>query len=1006
MKSKKYIIPQISAQSIIASAKQKDDGYSFYFDTTDVSKEYLVEDTLQDDCPIFYQAMCLLGEDPNKAEFVSDKLRDVFVYVDFSGIFDRKAAGRVLDYQNIAEYMFRPEGITLNFGKEDKRYIAFERSASMSRANQLSFIRADVYESLRERMMLGMNIGKCQLSKLYAYNALLFTSGKRYKDSDTVLIDKKIIVIKNPESVIEKIKTITVNGDGSNNAVRKYTRSEETTDITITEFDGEGFISPRLADLLDKGHNSFQIRMPYIKGVVHKVDFSALLSELEVSFIVDMWGNKHNPADVDIILTDSMFKGLKWMTDNCLSWAEYLERCKKYNHALYVSGKDKIDPQDTTELNYQFLNTLSITDDEFRPKDLPLGWKDSPANDSRHWITKTTETEYYRLVADNEARRRYFTDELNEDLTDNRRKFRAELIAKNALFIDEPIYAKELKDKAENLLSKYAMGKLLVAGDNRYLSDDLLRLIAYMVKQSVGEGAAYRQLEQEFISGNFMYTPQPSYEKSDYYTILRSPHIARNEEVLVKPMVPGELRERYFSHLSYVVMVDSRSLIPERLGGADFDGDMVKTIADTLVNKCVMRSSTELPLLKIPTEQPLIADANDWYERFVTVKNTFSSRVGQISNAALSRGIIAYDENTTDEDKEKYYHEVETLAILTGLEIDSAKSGVKPDLSEYIEKKTTRRSIFLRYKAIVGSDDEHKWYEPSKNARLKKHFDSIDWDKVSSNLEKLPYLACMLERETEAVTVRPISDDLLFTFAQTLDWKESLNSNTLSQVSALISDYETALSRVRYIKHISIDMKRKGDIYRILFARGQEKYYTVDELYSVFDSMLPHQIHKARLMLDEVKWHLVPPEERTNILYTICRTGSLYDYLDVFCDFRNGGYRIVGDIICDFDDMYRKMGIQKSASKQKGDSKDLQTLLSGITAKANYKEQIIRNCLNIIHPISGKNHIDYAEVVKCAVALGKRQFILEVLPKHVLDQTIDRSHLYTETKPKKKWRLW
>ena len=746
--------------------------------------------------------------------------------------------------------------------------------------------------------------------------------------------------------------------------------------------------------------------MPYIKGVVHKVDFAALLSELEVPFIVDMWGNKYNPADVDIILTDSMFKGLKWMTDNDLSWAEYLERCKRYNHALYVSGKDKIEVQDTTELNYQFLNTLSITDDEFRPKDLPLGFKGSPEYDSRHWITKTTETEYYSLVADNAARRRYFIDELSEDLTDNRRKFRAELIKKNALFIDEPIYARELKDRAENLLGKYAMGKLLVAGDNRYLSDDLLRLIAYMVKEAVGDGVAYSLLEKEFISDNFMYAPQPNYEKSDYYTILRSPHIARNEEVLVKPMVPGKLREKYFSHLSYVIMVDSRSLIPERLGGADFDGDMVKTIADPLVNKCVMRSSTELPLLKIPTEQPLIADANDWYERFITVKNTFSSRVGQISNAALSRGIIAYDENTADEEKERYYHEVETLAILTGLEIDSAKSGVKPDLSEYIEKKNTRRSLFLRYKAIVGSDDGHKWYELSKNARLKKYFESIDWNGVSSNLEKLPYLAYMLERETETVTVRPVSDEQLFTFAQTPDWKDTINTEMLTRVAELIKDYETALNRVRHIKHISTDMKRKGDIYRILFARGQEKDYTVDELYSAFDTMLPQQIRKARLILDEVKWHLVPSEERTNILYTICRTGSLYDYLDIFCDFRNGGYRIVGDIICDLDDMYRKMEIQKSASKQKGDSKDLQTLLSGITARADYKEQIIRNCLNIIHPANGKNRLDYVEVVKCAVALGKRQFALEVLPSVVLEQTIDRSHLYTETKPKKKWRLW
>ena len=80
--------------------------------------------------------------------------------------------------------------------------------------------------------------------------------------------------------------------------------------------------------------------------------------------------------------------------------------------------------------------------------------------------------------------------------------------------------------------------------------------------------------------------------------------------------------------------------------------------------------------------------------------------------------------------------------------------------------------------------------------------------------------------------------------------------------------------------------------------------------------------------------------------------------------------------------------------------------MSGITAQTDYKEQIIRNCLNIIHPVNGKNCLDYVEVVKCAVALGKRQFALEVLPSVVLEQTIDRSHLYTETKPKKKWRLW
>ena len=42
--------------------------------------------------------------------------------------------------------------------------------------------------------------------------------------------------------------------------------------------------------------------------------------------------------------------------------------------------------------------------------------------------------------------------------------------------MEEAIYAKELSDKAESISQKYAVGQLLVAGDNRYLSDDLMRL--------------------------------------------------------------------------------------------------------------------------------------------------------------------------------------------------------------------------------------------------------------------------------------------------------------------------------------------------------------------------------------------------------------------------------------------------------------------------------------------------------------------------------------------------
>ena len=100
-----------------------------------------------------------------------------------------------------------------------------------------------------------------------------------------------------------------------------------------------------------------------------------------------------------------------------------------------------------------------------------------------------------------------------------------------------------------------------------------------------------------------------------------------------------------------------------------------------------------LPVLKIPSAEPLISDANDWRARMESVKSTFSNRVGQISNAALRRGIIAYDENNNNTERVVARQDVEMLAILTGLEIDSAKSGIKPDLSEYLEERKAKKSL-------------------------------------------------------------------------------------------------------------------------------------------------------------------------------------------------------------------------------------------------------------------------------------------------------------------------
>ena len=143
---------------------------------------------------------------------------------------------------------------------------------------------ADLHDAVRQRIMLGMDIDQCQLSKLYAYNGLMLSSGARI---DGVDIDRphRVIVVENRPRTEHLVPVITVEDDGSQDTKRKYHRVEKKVDVSITCFDGEGLISPRFAAQIDRVlcgrhiHTSFQIRLPYVKGMLHQVDFHSFLTD-------------------------------------------------------------------------------------------------------------------------------------------------------------------------------------------------------------------------------------------------------------------------------------------------------------------------------------------------------------------------------------------------------------------------------------------------------------------------------------------------------------------------------------------------------------------------------------------------------------------------------------------------------------------------------------------------------------------------------------------------------
>ena len=730
----RYKIYDLSVRAMLNYSKSDGDSYKTEIDKNTLRSCLKHSAHEQDDNALFYQIMCVLHGDDfkyNDTDLVTD-LSEIIFYADFSRVFDRDSANPYyVQLQKKAESLFMPQGVSIDFGSGIHRYVAFERSASMSRNAVLSFIREDFYEKVTERIRLGMNISMCQLSKLYAYNGLMLSGGTRI---DRIDIDRphRVIIVNNPHFTTYNTKVITVEDDGSGNSIRKYHRVERKENVDILGYDGEGVISKEYAALINKQldgkHTSFQIRLPYIKGMLHQVDIHDFFKSAGVATLTDIWGTEHKVADVDIILTKSMFKGYDWLCDNNMSWEDYWNVFRKYRHALYISGVSKETPQQFTELNYQFLNTLSMTADEFRPLDLPLSF---PVSDSRHWLTKETEREYYRLCCDKDYRISYFTGKKHSRKSKD--YYLQRILEKNPKFIAESEYANRLKSRAQAVLKQYALGRLIVAGDNRYLSADLLGFLVSFIpvkaKRNTSQRNFFNGAMQSAFEKNAFYSPSIKYKHDNECTLLRNPHISRNEEVQLQVYPDVEnMRKYYLSHLTDVVMVNWDSLTAERLGGADFDGDMIKTISDPIVNSCVKRNSkSDTPLLKIPSAKSVILNANDWQARFETVKSTFSSRVGQISNATLNRSIIAYNENSTAEQRDKCREETEILAILTGLEIDSAKSGVKPDLSEYLGTKTVAKSRFLRYKSLLEkSEGRRAWYEPTFEEQFEKFFADTD----------------------------------------------------------------------------------------------------------------------------------------------------------------------------------------------------------------------------------------------------------------------------------------
>lgn len=732
--------------------------------------EMVVQDTLlMEDCALFRQMAKkdvldfeeLLSCFENKTTIINNLLHKL-VIVDFKSIYDMKDS----NIEDSVKKWFLEKvkaliekGFILKNGEKETHFMPFDKSENMNRQGRITFIDSTIYDAINERLNIGIDFSRINvvLSKYYAYRGLYLSTSKPV---DLELNEETLVVIPdiNYQSDFAKYKYNTPKFSANKTTVTEDGRQQyEFFKDTVTEkiktpYDGQGFICPEYAEIINAqtgitSATSFQIRLPFAKGMLHNVNFHEFLSEFDGEkydlddeyLIYDAFGRKRDLKKAKIIMTESMFKCHDWVQNVVGADKDpmtyYCQQLKYYDHKLFVANTDSpYGKSKTSRLSYQMINTLALDDEMFDALTKQhIGYIDEPI-------------EYMKFC----------DDETSNDIANWKLALFANPNFANCCYIKQ-----QLENTQSSLMKQLVNGRLVVPGQMRYLVRDLGFMLSRLIKgktKADSVAAKIKVFDYRFFMPQGDENNPLNLKYENWYGFFRSPHLSRNEQCLLRAFIPSQnsytlkqswynadgvketyrLLNKYFGHLTGIVMVGNESLVPMALGGADFDGDLVNVVLDQTVTKAVKRGvydddyDRKIPYVAVPSNEATESTVPK-YISFESINNTFSNKIGLISDAAICIGQTEYDRTkpvTENNDADNELTDELTCAkctILTGLEIDAAKHGRHPDLSSVESKVYTCE--FLKFKRKFEKFSKHPWFHIN---RLEAKLSNVDEDDKNS----------------------------------------------------------------------------------------------------------------------------------------------------------------------------------------------------------------------------------------------------------------------------------
>lgn len=475
---------------------------------------------------------------------------------------------RISEINNeIRELLFIPEIVSITTSKKNnyktigkngfilngKHYKRLMCSAAMARTNRALFCSDEIYDKLDEILRCGSKQIKLVPAKWNAYYSLMSSAAFRVSFP-------RVCVVADYEIEITKTIDWTIEREHEDEIVRI------DKDLKYNVWDGMGLISPKMAEIWSEeiGYDgiaeSFIIRAPFIKGLLATFDFHQFSEEIsKTTIITDIYGNKYNCNDIDVILTESQFK--LWNAYDSIEQHEMYMR--KYGLCWGVTRIGAPELKKTFRTNYQFIQVLNMKDEDIKE------------------LCKPT-IDYFRGISGESYEKKilYLIGKLAREndpyvLWDKIQDTSLKALMIEPELINDSYLSNKIIESIRKKIKESYIGKLYINGGFNFIYCDPYALAEYCF------GMKPKGLLKEFE----FYADFWSKKNKNEIIGMRSP-LTWRAEVNKMPLKYTNEMQKWYKYIPNGIILNMWGNDRDIYSGADFDGDILATTDNSIFLKC------------------------------------------------------------------------------------------------------------------------------------------------------------------------------------------------------------------------------------------------------------------------------------------------------------------------------------------------------------------------------------------------------------------------------------